>query len=261
MTELLYNRLSVCIQEKNDLFENLSIHDHFLSIYWEEQVKLYGELEESCNLIKMRDISETILRSLENLTLYKAPDVILWNNVELPFYYVRHLCFSGYIILSWNIYDRLTSFYVRMMAPDGIQYSDKKQMPSLQKLFFNPEVRKKFSPFGCSQIADEFLPYIQVSYKIRNTLAHEGNCDRNISIFKDNMTPKFSFVPNDDFLKLLSASIVSDKYDSVAKKNEIDNCRDLKEILFPYNYKIDELFSALITHASDCFIAHLKAWH
>lgn len=256
-TNQLDQKLIECLKNKEKLSKDFSISDHFLSSYWEKQIQLYSELEEACKLIKMRSISEEMLNNLGNIKIYEAPDITLWNDQKLPFYYVRHICFSGYIILTWNIYDRLTSFYVRIMSPDGIMAPDKKQIPSLQKLFENKDVKKKFSAFGSSEIAGKFLPYIQISYKIRNTLAHEGHCDGDIPLFEDNKTPKYAFLPNEKFLEILSSSII---FEDSAMKEEVKNCSDLRTILFRCNSKIDMLLASLVSHASDCFCAHLKAW-
>ncbi len=224
---------------------------------------LFEVREKACNLVD--EVAESIATDTES-----NPNLIQYNNIEMDFATARHLVLTSYITTTWAIYDRLANVCGRLAGTSDLGDNPRQNPKACENLLGieNKDGKhKKKELMGFSvhkKVRDAYAWPLNISYKIRNWLVHEGYELGETTLFKSTDIID-GFILSDDAI-LSFETKCNHKSD---ENGSLDNCcldgaeecwptKDLYIILKKYNNEIDAMFASLLTWSVESYVLQIK---
>jgi hypothetical protein len=199
-------------------------------------------------------------------------DVVTIDGRSLSFGCARHLALVSYMTVTWSIYDRLANVCGRLSAAKHIGSSNPKQNPKLVEDFLtmddkgNPKKVDWFLGFFCHDLAWQayFVP-VQISYKLRNWLVHEGYELGSVPLFEGgNISDRL--ILSEEAVKILRRASRYQRdgnkvqLSCIDSKDDVFDNRDLISLLELCHSEIDRLFQGLSQWTVTSFVEQIKAF-
>jgi hypothetical protein len=246
---------------------------------WETIASLHASLTEAIPLFEGRSKAWDVMESLvssdrasreaqrssrrASSAATASPD-FTFDGVPMDFPMARHLAATGYVCLSWSLYDRLANVCGRLASSKDIP-DDPWQDPKLWGNLMGGG-SKTLGGFLIQQpLAEAYGWPTAVAYKIRNWLIHDGGDVGRKELFKG------TDVSNG---YILHANAITDlekccKYK--CETGQISRCclaateepwqtRDLLQILEKYHGEIDTMLTCLVKWTVDSMVGQLSTF-
>ena len=242
---------------------------------WKDRASLHQVLKGTSLLFEVREkaynligeVAESIATDPES-----NPNLIQYNNIEMDFDTARHLVITSYITTTWAIYDRLANVCGRLAGTSDLGNNPRQNPKACEDLLGieNKDGKHKSKEMmGFSvhkKIRDAYAWPLNISYKIRNWLVHEGYELGEITLFKSTDIID-GFILNDDAISFFEKKCnhKSDENGSFYNccLDGIEECwptKDLYKILKKYNNEIDAMFASLLKWSVESYELQIKCF-
>jgi len=246
---------------------------------WETTTSLHASLTKTIPLFEGRSKAWDVMKSLESSDRVSreaqrlsrqtssaataTPD-FTFDSVPMDFPLARHLAATGYVCMSWSLYDRLANVCGRLASWKDIP-DDSWQDPKLWGNLMG-EGNKTLGGFLIQQpLANAYRWPTGVAYKIRNWLVHDGG-DIGRNRFFQGTQVTDGFILHTDAVAYLEECC---KYK--CENGRISRCciaateepwptRDLLQILEKYHGEIDTMLACLVKWSVESLIGQVTAF-
>lgn len=237
--------------------------------HWIGKAKLHQTLSATTSIFLYREKAWETLKAISSSVKDESGNRVIYGAVEMDFTVARHLALTSYVAVTWSIYDRLANVCGRLAAINDLS-ENPRQNPRLCEDFLDnkkdDKKRTEILGFGAHlHLQHAYQWPINVAYKIRNWLVHEGYEENSIPLFQgDRIADGF----------MLHEQAVDSLQRRCGYKEEnagIDACclsgpeecwpaRNLLDILEKYHAEIDTMFVGLVKWTVSSFIGQITAF-